>query len=58
MIHDLNFEHHPEFIAPTPQILSKYFHQFAQYPERIVTVSSFQKMIFQIYMVLIKRRLT
>ncbi|HQQ21017.1 MAG TPA: glycosyltransferase family 1 protein, partial [Bacteroidales bacterium] len=44
VIHDLNFEHHPEFIAPTPlKYYQKYFHQFAQYPERIVTVSEFSK---------------
>lgn len=44
VIHDLNFEHHPEFIAPTPlKYYQNYFHQFAQYPERIVTVSEFSK---------------
>lgn len=44
VIHDLNFEHHPEFIAPTPlKYYQKYFHQFAQFPERIVTVSEFSK---------------
>ncbi|MEG2069923.1 MAG: glycosyltransferase family 1 protein [Bacteroidales bacterium] len=44
VIHDLNFEHHPEFIKPNVQkYYNRYFHQFAQKATRIATVSEFTK---------------
>jgi len=51
VIHDLNFEHHPEFIAPKPLwYYKKYFHQFAQQSSRIATVSEYSKNdIHQLY---------
>jgi len=44
VIHDINFEHHPEFITPKPLwYYHKYFHQFAQKATRIATVSEYSK---------------
>jgi glycosyltransferase involved in cell wall biosynthesis len=44
VIHDINFEHHPEFITPKPLwYYRKYFHQFAQKATRIATVSEYSK---------------
>lgn len=44
VIHDLNFEHHPEFIAPKPLwYYKKYFYQFAKQSSRIATVSEYSK---------------
>lgn len=44
VIHDINFEHHPEFIMPKPLwYYKKYFHQFAQRATRIATVSEYSK---------------
>lgn len=48
VIHDINFEHHPEFIMPKPLwYYKKYFHQFAQKATRIATVSEFSKLDIQ-----------
>ncbi len=42
VIHDLNFEHHPEFIKPTVlRYYRRYFHRFAQTADRLATVSKF-----------------
>lgn len=51
VIHDLNFEHHPEFIKPIVQkYYKRYFHQFAERADRIATVSEFTKQdIHQLY---------
>lgn len=44
VIHDINFEHHPEFITPKPLwYYRKYFHQFAEKATRIATVSEYSK---------------
>lgn len=44
VIHDLNFERHPEFIAPMAlKYYKKYFHQFAAKSTRIATVSEYSK---------------
>jgi glycosyltransferase involved in cell wall biosynthesis len=44
VIHDINFEHHPEFITQKPlRYYKKYFHQFAEQATRIATVSEFSK---------------
>ncbi len=44
VIHDLNFEHFPEFIKPkTRNYYNKYFHQFAKKSTRIATVSNYTK---------------
>ena len=48
VIHDINFEHHPEFIAPKPLwYYKKYFHQFAEKATRIATVSEYSKQDIQ-----------
>ncbi|MBP5206218.1 MAG: glycosyltransferase, partial [Bacteroidales bacterium] len=42
VIHDLNFEHHPEFIKPSVlRYYRRYFHRFAQTADRIATVSEY-----------------
>jgi len=44
VIHDLNFEHHPEFIKSTVlHYYQRYFHQFAQKADRIATVSEYTR---------------
>lgn len=44
VIHDLNFEHHPENIIPSHRkYLLKYFPKFARTANRIATVSKFSK---------------
>ncbi len=44
VIHDLNFEHYPNFLAKSHQMYMKYFfHRFAQHATRIATVSEFSK---------------
>lgn len=44
VIHDLNFEHHPDFIKPTVlRYYQRFFHQFAQKSDRIATVSEFTR---------------
>ncbi|MBR3829983.1 MAG: glycosyltransferase family 4 protein [Muribaculaceae bacterium] len=44
VIHDLNFEHYPNFLAKSHQAYMKYyFHKFAQHATRIATVSEFSK---------------
>ncbi|MDR3047894.1 MAG: glycosyltransferase family 4 protein [Bacteroidales bacterium] len=51
VIHDLNFEHHPEFIKPVVRRYYQYFfHRFAKKADHIVTVSNFTRMdIHQLY---------
>ncbi len=51
VIHDLNFEHHPDFIKPSVlRYYKRYFHQFAQVSDRIATVSDFTRQdIHQLY---------
>lgn len=53
VIHDLNFEHHPEFIKPSVMAYYKhFFRRFAQSSQRIATVSEFTKTdIHQLYRV-------
>lgn len=45
VIHDLNFEHHPEFIdrSTVLRYYNRYFHRFAQKSDRIATVSEFTR---------------
>ncbi len=44
VIHDLNFEHHDDFLKPSHQkYMKKYFPQFAKVAARIATVSEFSK---------------
>lgn len=44
VIHDLNFEHHPDFINPVAlRYYRRFFHQFAGKADRIATVSQFSK---------------
>lgn len=44
VIHDLNFEHHPDFIKPTVlRYYHRFFHRFAQKAARIAAVSQFTK---------------
>lgn len=44
VIHDLNFEHHPEFIPfHVRQYYKMFFHRFAQKATRIATVSEYTK---------------
>lgn len=44
VIHDLNFEHYPEFIKPVVRYYYKiFFHKFAEKASRIATVSEFTK---------------
>lgn len=44
VIHDLNFEHYPNFLAKSHQWYMKFFfHRFAQHATRIATVSEFSK---------------
>ena len=44
VIHDLNFEHYPNFLAKSHQRYMKhYFHRFAHKATRIATVSEFSK---------------
>jgi glycosyltransferase involved in cell wall biosynthesis len=44
VIHDLNFEHFPQFVKPVHRIyLNYYFHRFAQRANRIATVSEYSK---------------
>lgn len=44
VIHDLNFEHHPEFIKPVVRrYYQRFFHRFAQKAARIATVSEFTR---------------
>lgn len=44
VIHDLNFEHHPDFIKPVVlRYYKRFFHQFAQKSDRIATVSEFTR---------------
>lgn len=44
VIHDLNFEHYPNFLAKSHHWYMKYFfHRFAKYATRIATVSVFSK---------------
>ena len=51
VIHDLNFEHHPEFIKPiVRKYYLRFFHRFAAKAARIATVSEFTKQdIHQLY---------
>ncbi len=51
VIHDLNFEHYPEFIKPIVRYYYKiFFHRFAEKASRIATVSEFTKQdIIQLY---------
>lgn len=51
IIHDLNFEHHPEFIKPTVlRYYRRFFHRFAQKADRIATVSQYTRNdIHQLY---------
>ena len=51
VIHDLNFEHHPEFIKPlVRKYYLRFFHRFAAKSVRIATVSEFTKQdIHQLY---------
>lgn len=44
VIHDINFEHHPDFLKPGMlAYYTKYFPQFAHKAKRIATVSEFSK---------------
>ncbi|MBO4232062.1 MAG: glycosyltransferase family 4 protein [Bacteroidales bacterium] len=44
VIHDINFEHHDDFLKPSHQkYMKKYFPQFAHKAARIATVSEFSK---------------
>jgi len=44
VIHDLNFEHFPQFVKPVHRhYLNYYFHRFAQRAQRIATVSEYSK---------------
>ncbi|MCQ2284394.1 MAG: glycosyltransferase family 4 protein [Bacteroidales bacterium] len=44
VIHDLNFEHHPDFIKPTVlRYYNRFFHRFAQVSARIATVSEYTR---------------
>jgi len=44
VIHDLNFEHFPQFLKFSHSVYFKYFfHRFAQKADRIVTVSQYSK---------------
>lgn len=44
VIHDLNFEHHPDFIKPVVlRYYRRFFHQFAQKSNRIATVSEYTR---------------
>lgn len=44
VIHDLNFERHPEFIKPTPlRYYKRFFYRFAQKACRLATVSEYSK---------------
>ena len=51
VIHDLNFEHYPEFIKPLVRYYYKFFfHRFAKKANRIATVSEYTKQdIIQLY---------
>lgn len=51
VIHDLNFEHHPDFIKPSVlRYYNRFFHRFAQRADRIATVSEFTRQdIHQLY---------
>lgn len=51
VIHDLNFEHHPEYIKPVVRrYYQRFFHRFAHKAVRLATVSSFTKRdIHQLY---------
>lgn len=51
VIHDLNFEHHPDFIKPVVlRYYRRFFHQFAQKSNRIATVSEYTRQdIHQLY---------
>ena len=53
VIHDLNFEHHPEFIKPSVlRYYRRFFHRFAQTADRIATVSEYTRNdIHQLYQV-------
>ncbi|MBR4786738.1 MAG: glycosyltransferase family 4 protein [Bacteroidales bacterium] len=53
VIHDLNFEHHPEFIKPSVlRYYRRFFHRFAQTANRIATVSEYTRNdIHQLYQV-------
>ncbi len=44
IIHDLNFEHHPEFLPLLPRLYSRYFFPlFARKADALITVSNFSK---------------
>ncbi len=44
VIHDLNFEHHPDFIKPVVlRYYKRFFHRFAEKADRIATVSEFTR---------------
>jgi len=44
VIHDINFEHHPELIKPVAlHYYKRYFHKFAKKATRLATVSEFSK---------------
>lgn len=51
VIHDLNFEHHPDFIKPVVlRYYRRFFHRFAQNSDRIATVSEYTRQdIHQLY---------
>lgn len=51
VIHDLNFEHHPDFIKPVVlRYYRRFFHRFAQKSDRIATVSEYTRQdIHQLY---------
>lgn len=54
VIHDLNFEHHPEFIdsATVLRYYKRFFHRFATVSDRLATVSEYTKQdIHQLYQV-------
>lgn len=44
VIHDLNFEHHPDFLPITTRVYMKHFFpKFAQKADKLITVSEFSK---------------
>lgn len=49
VIHDLNFEHHPEFITKSAVLryYNRFFHRFAQRTDRIATVSEYTRQDIQ-----------
>lgn len=51
VIHDLNFEHHPDFIKPVVlRYYRRFFHRFAQNSDKIATVSEYTRQdIHQLY---------